>query len=218
MRKTLPTRMLLTVTGSIAIVALLVGLLADLGAHGPWIVAAVSVGLAAGVLGAISHDRRTSRGSAEDGGDQTSANSARDVTVAEAVCVLLVGVAAFFVTKTVDLRADLNDTRAKLTAAETPKKPASFTFFVYAGEADPESDFSSATDSDTAYARAEPDVSAPTISKGFYNVGARVQVSCKLAAGPADLMWFRLRDGAFMNGAVVKPVPHSGEKSPPACP
>ena len=208
MRRRLPRRLLVLVMAAVAAVATLVGLLVDLKATGPWIAGAIAAGVAIGCVAVGSHGRGQDEGS----------SSLKDVSVAEAAVVVLAAVAGFFVAKTIILNDSLTQTRKDLASARAkPAGKRTFSFFVSAGELDPDPT-SSNSDESQAYPRIEPDVSAPPAHKPSLSIGDPVRVTCHVT-GPADsLQWYRLNDDTFMNGGVIQQAPHSGQGRPPPCP
>ena len=117
--------------------------------------------------------------------------------------------------------ANADKDRAKAAAADAQARlqarsagPKTYDYVIYAGEDEP-GEYST-FDSDWAYPRVAPDVSALGVTENRIEVGTHVRVICQLEIG--GLRWFQLESRDFVHGAVARAAPHSGESEAPNCP
>jgi hypothetical protein len=201
MTKSLPNKLLVIVSSVAVCLGLVVGLVADLGAGGPWLWAAVAVGLSVGVVLALARGR--------------------DLVVAEGLCVLLIGTVAWLVARDADLSHKVE--RLQAQANVRADRPKTYDFVVFAGEPDPRPDSvgGSVGEDTMAFERFDPATDAAVAHATPHDVGEHVQVRChaeKLPSDYIDRVWFRLTDGNFMHDGVIKQAAHSGQAQPPSCP
>jgi hypothetical protein len=196
MNRPIPRLLILGVVAFVTVAATLIGIAADLGAPGPWLLAAGATAAAVAIVGL------SSRG--------------RDPTVAEALCVVLTGTTVLFAAKNEGSR----DAPAARSPVQSKNQPATtYDFIVYDGEEDPDDETSFSYDEPPfAYERLEPSIAAPPAEEGEHRVGTHVAVRCRVPSGAIDLQWYRVETGNFMHGAVIKKAPHSGQPLPPLCP
>jgi hypothetical protein len=184
--------------GAIAVfgaIATVVGLLADLGAPAAWIVTGLVVAAAGAAMWAFGGER---------------------LTYAQALVVVLLGVAVWLAIENRSLAHRLSRERAKLAQAHRP--PSSYDFTVVDGEVDPDTD-SFSTDTDYAYERVRPESSAHATPGGSHPIGDHVRVTCAVGVDSLDGSgWYRLVNGNFMSGSTIEQAPYGGGHDPPACP
>lgn len=192
MTKPIPKRALGAGLAILGALGLLVGLAADFGVRGAWF-----WGVAAGAVAA---------------GATAFAARHRDVTLAEAVVVVLVATVGYLIADGRKTSDDLRHARAqqKLDQPTVPKTRF-VNFVVVKAEPDPRPDASFSYDDNYAYKRAQPesDVVPPG---GQVQKGAAVKVVC--AANVHGDRWYKMSDGTFMGNGTIEQARYSGP--PPA--
>lgn len=198
MRQPIPIKAIAVLLVLVGVVGLVVGLVSDLGATGPWIAGAVGVGIASGLVAATS-------------------NGPTDVLLAEALLVVAVGLAAFFGYSSLTQPDTSEAETGRVTSTTTPR---GVVFRVAEGESDPDPG-SYSYDTDSAYPRIAPQPDAPAAEEPPVSVGEKVLVMCRVvevAAAADSNTWYRLQDDSFLSSELIQRVPHKGREPVPACP
>lgn len=148
----------------------------------------------------------------------------RDLLLAEAVCMGLLGACVFafaFALEARDATAEARSGEARAEAAlrkeRTKPRKVVYDFIVHDDERDPNSG-TSFSDEGAAFERVEPNGSSASPDDGRHELGEHLEVTCWTSdADGYGIKWYKLENGNFMDETVVKQAPYSGEPRPPEC-